>query len=269
MMHTAASPKKGSNQQLSLHTARCISNITYSLPHVISNQWSVPLVKNYDEIWMQKNTTTEKRASVRFWAMAVKGIGSRTISYYLSMNALIHDGLAANLRPQQGSAKLIRLCTDMPAHMRLWMVGWNEELQDFCFRVGQGLRWVVPTVPLFINLQNTPISESCITESWATHDFAIAELCNSLDPLPAMCSNLSVRSHIPYLSQFPPATVHKSTHSSTYFRKVCQYTVSSEQIYPSESWMWSDATVKSMEGTGNNLVPTWSHTQKLRSDSRH
>ena len=39
---------------------------------------------------------------------------------------------------------------------------WLDQMMS-CNNFGQGLRWVVPTVPLFINLQNTMISESCIT----------------------------------------------------------------------------------------------------------
>lgn len=152
-----------------------------------------------------KNTTTEKRASVRFWTMAVKAIDSSTISCY---GDLSYYGIAASLRPRQGSAKLMKFCTDMPAHMRLWMVGSNDE-QEFWRRLAMGC---ANSSTMFHSSSTskilwfrTPVSP----KSWATHDFAIAELCNSLDPLPAMCSNLSVRSHIPYLSQFHPATVHK------------------------------------------------------------
>lgn len=36
-----------------------------------------------------------------------------------TMDALSYYGIAASLRPWQGSAKLMKFCTDMPAHMRL------------------------------------------------------------------------------------------------------------------------------------------------------
>ena len=155
---------------------------------------------------------------------------------------------------------------------------WLDEMKS-CKNFGQGLRWVVPTVPLCSTLHQppkyikilwfrNPVSP-CITWELGHPWFRDSR---ALQLFGSTASNVfQPQRQVPHTIPFTisPCDCAQKTHTAARTLGKCVNTVSSEEIYPSESWIWGDATVKSMEGTGNNLIPTWSHTLKLRSGSQH